>query len=136
MNKGRQQIRSQGVDGKYMREPVFGLNSARFPVTNARIMNYGIQCAELIDLFGDLPSLCDARQVTHCDRVGTRHRSQGILCSRLVAGVQNHLMPLVDEKLGCHFSESICRSRDKNTRHIQSPESCGDDDTGKKIVTK
>ena len=35
--------------------------------------------------------------ITNCDRFGTRH-SQRILCSRL-AGVQNDLMPLLDEKL-------------------------------------
>jgi hypothetical protein len=33
------------------------------------------------------------------------------------------LMPLIDEKLGCHFAEPICRPRDKDTRHIHSQES-------------
>jgi hypothetical protein len=30
MDKGRQQIRSQRVDGKQIRETVFGLNAVRF----------------------------------------------------------------------------------------------------------
>jgi len=29
--------------------------------------------------------------------------------------VQNNLMTLIDEKLGCHFAEPIRRSRDKDT---------------------
>jgi hypothetical protein len=29
---------------------------------------------------------------------------------------------LIDEKLGCHFAEPICRSSNKDTRHIYSPD--------------
>jgi hypothetical protein len=34
------------------------------------------------------------------------------------------MMCLIDEKLGCHSAEPICRSRDKDTRHIDTPETC------------
>src|SRR5271165_3668399 len=124
MDKGCQQIRSQGVDGKHMRETVFGLNTARFAVTNANVVYHDIEWAEPIDLFRDIPSLCDARHVTDCDRISARNSGQRLLCSHLVAGVQNNLMSLIDEKLGRHSAEPICRSRDKDTRHIHSPESC------------
>jgi hypothetical protein len=43
MDKGCQQIRSQRVDGKYMRETVFGLNAASFAVTDANVMDHGIE---------------------------------------------------------------------------------------------
>jgi hypothetical protein len=46
MDQGCQQIRSQGVDGKDMRETVFGLNAARFPVTNGNVMYHRIQWAK------------------------------------------------------------------------------------------
>jgi hypothetical protein len=53
-----------------------------------------------------------------------RNSRQCLLCSHLAPSVQNDLMSLIDEKLGCHFAEPICRSRDKDTRHIHSPKSC------------
>ena len=51
-----------------MRETVFGLNAARFPVTDGNVMYDGIERAEPIDLFRDVPYLCDACQVADCDR--------------------------------------------------------------------
>jgi hypothetical protein len=41
-----------------MRETVFGLNAARFAVTNANVMYDGIGRAEPIDLLRDVPNLC------------------------------------------------------------------------------
>jgi hypothetical protein len=120
MDQGCQQIRSQGVDGKDMRETVCGLNAVRFPVTNGNVMYHRIQWAEPIDLFRDVPRLCDARHVADGNRLSTGHSGQRLLCPSLVAGVQNNFMPLIDEKLGCHFAEPVCRSGDKDTRHIQS----------------
>ena len=73
MDKGCQHIRSQRVDGKNMRETVFGLNAARFPVSNGNVMDHSIEGAELIDLLRDVPSLCDARHVANCDRLSTGH---------------------------------------------------------------
>ena len=49
-----------------MKETVFGLNAARFAVTNANVMDHRIEWAEPIDLFRDIPSLCDARHVADC----------------------------------------------------------------------
>jgi hypothetical protein len=106
-----------------MRETVFGLNASGFAVTNGNIVYDGIERAEPIDLLRDVPSLCDTCHVADCDRLGARHSGQGLFCPQLVASVQNNLMPLIDEKLGCHFAEPICRSRYKDTRHILSPES-------------
>jgi len=62
----------------------------------------GIKCAELIDLFRDIPSFVAARQSPTATVFGTRHRSQSASCARaLLRGVQTYLMPLVrDEKLG------------------------------------
>jgi hypothetical protein len=80
-----------------------------------RPFSNGIERAKPIDLFREIPSLRDARHVADCDRLSTRNSAQGLLSSRLVAGAQNDLMPLIDEKLGCHFAEPICRSRDKDT---------------------
>jgi hypothetical protein len=73
MDKGCQQIRSQRVDGKNMRETLFGLNAARFAVTNANVIDHSIEWAKPIDLFRDVPSLCDARHVADCDRLSTGH---------------------------------------------------------------
>jgi hypothetical protein len=43
MDEDRQQIRSQRVYGKHMKETVFSLNATRFAVTNAHVMNHGIE---------------------------------------------------------------------------------------------
>jgi hypothetical protein len=45
MDEGRQQIRSQRVDGEHMRKTVSGLNATRFAVTNAHVMDHGIELA-------------------------------------------------------------------------------------------
>jgi hypothetical protein len=89
---------------------------------NGNVMYDGIERAEPIDLFRDAPCVCDACHVADCDRLSGRHGGQRLLCSQLVASVQNNLMPLIDEKLGCHFAEPICRSSNKDTRHIYSPD--------------
>jgi hypothetical protein len=31
-------------------------------------------------------------------------------------------MPFIDEELGCHFAEPICRSRDEDMRHTHFPQ--------------
>jgi hypothetical protein len=70
------QLRSEGVNGKHMREPIFGLDSPRFAVSNADVMYDGIERAEPIDLFRDAPSMRDARHVADCGRLSTRNSGQ------------------------------------------------------------
>jgi hypothetical protein len=43
----------------------------------------GIERAEPIDLFRDVPGLCHACHVADCDRLSARRGSQRLLCSQL-----------------------------------------------------
>lgn len=57
-----------------MRQTVFGDDSARFLVTDSRIVNDCIESAERINLFGQTPSLSDARKITNDRRFCSRNR--------------------------------------------------------------
>jgi Putative MetA-pathway of phenol degradation len=70
-------------------------------------VDYGVEPTEPVHLVGDGLRLRDARQVADDDVVGAGDLLAGLFGARGAAGVQHDLVPLLNQKLGGHFSETV-----------------------------
>ncbi len=116
-NQCGQDIRRERVDGEYLGQAVFGHDAPRLPVADACIVDHRIEGAERVDLFRDFAGLSDTRQIADDDRLRLRNGGQRFLTPRLVAGVQNCAVALLDQELCGHAAESVGRTCDEYARH-------------------
>jgi hypothetical protein len=80
-----------------MRKAVFGRKAPGLPISDTRIVNYRIEPAEPIDLIGHAAGLGNAPQIADDNGLRSGYGGQRFLPAPLVAGVQDHAMPLFDE---------------------------------------
>jgi len=116
-NECGQNIGCEGIDGKYMRQAVFGRDAPRFPVADTCIVNHCIEGAECVNLFGHVAGLSDAGQIAGYDSFRSGHGGHRFPSPLLVTSVQNYAVPLLDEELCRHSAEPIGRTCDEYTRH-------------------
>ena len=70
-----------------MGQAIFGGDAARFPVTDAGVVNHRVEKALSVDLFGDAAGLCDAGQIAGDDGLGLRNCGKRFHSSPLIARV-------------------------------------------------
>ena len=87
LNQRGQDIGCECVDGKNMRQAVFGRDAPRFLVSDARIVDHRIEGAARIDLFGHFPRLSDACQIADHNCLGSGNRGKRFASALLIASV-------------------------------------------------
>src|ERR1035437_833762 len=100
-----------------MSHAVFRDDAPGLPIADGSIVNDRVERAQPIDLLSHAASLCDAREIA--DHYGLRawHSGQSFLAPPLVACMQNYLVPPLNDKLSCHSSKPIGRTRNEHSRH-------------------
>ncbi len=121
VNQRSQDVRSERVHGKDMRQAVFGLDAARLSIPDPGIVDHCVERAEGVDLLRDVAGLPDAREISDDDCFRLRNGLERFLAPLPVACVQNNGMPLLDQELSGHPPETIGRACDEHARHCSSP---------------
>jgi hypothetical protein len=99
-------LESEHVDDKDVLETVDGLDSA-FAVTDSGIVNHGIERPQEVRLIGEPTGLGDAREVAHQHAVCLRRGGARVPGPRLVAGVEDCLMPGGQQSLRRPEAETV-----------------------------
>jgi hypothetical protein len=76
-------------------------------ITDARIVDYSVEAAELVDLVGKCSCPSDGGKVPGDNSSSAGCRRERFATSTLVSTVQYDLMALVDEEPGRHETEAI-----------------------------
>jgi hypothetical protein len=76
-------------------------------ITDARIVDYSIKAAELVDLVGDCSWPSDGGEVPGDNSASAGCRREGVATSTLVSPVQYDVMALVDQEPGRHEAEAV-----------------------------
>src|ERR1700757_1119350 len=99
-NVGREHIDSEDArnSGLLLHPPL--------AITDARIVDYRVEAAELVDLVGNCPCPSDGREVSGNNSPGAGCRREGVATSPIVSSVQYDLMALVDQEAGRHEAEA------------------------------
>jgi len=85
-----------------LRETVDGLNAARFPITDAGIVDHRVKPAQRVDLLRSPSRLGDTRQVADNDGLGLRKQATRVSGAPVIPRVQRHLMIVSDEQARGH----------------------------------
>src|SRR5215831_2090925 len=76
-------------------------------IANARIVDYGVEASELIDLLRNSSRPSDGGEVPGNNPSGAACRSKGVTTSALVSPVQDNVMALFDQEPGRHETEAV-----------------------------
>src|ERR1700684_4461340 len=101
-----------------MRQAIFGGNASRLSVTNSCIVNHSVEGPELVYLFRDFAGLRDAGQIAGDDALSSRNERHRLLPSLLITRMQHNAVPLLDQELCGHLTQTIGRTGDKDTCHV------------------
>src|SRR5437016_5156628 len=110
------------IDGKHFGHAVLGFASLRVSIPDSRVVNHRVERAELVYLFGHAASLGDAPQIAHDHTFRPWRGGKRLFSSFLVASVQEHAVPLFEEKVSRQASEAVGGTRDEDARHDRSSE--------------
>jgi hypothetical protein len=88
-----------------MRQAI-GSEAMPFTVANCRIVDYGIEATQRIDLGGNILRPGDSLNVANHDRFGFRQFSPRMLSTGGVAGMQDNLVTLADESIRSHEAKA------------------------------
>ena len=92
----RQNVEREHVDSEDARNSGLHFHPP-LAITDARIMDYGIETAQLVDLVGNCSCPSDGREVSGDNFPGAGCRGESVATSNLVSPVQYDLMALVDQ---------------------------------------
>jgi hypothetical protein len=107
VNERGQQVGRQHIRLKDVLEAVLGLASGGLAVADTGVVDDRVEDAAGVDQVGQLSGARDRGEVA-CKRRGrARDASQCLLCARLVASVQDHLVAPADELFGCLATEPV-----------------------------
>jgi len=121
LNQRGQDVRCELIDGKYLRQTVFGRDAPGLPVSDSCIVNHCIEGAECLDLFGHVAGLSDARQIAGDDCLRSQNGGKRFASSLLVTGMQNYAVPLLDQELCGHAAKPVGGTWDEHSRHYLLP---------------
>ena len=76
-------------------------------ITDARIVDYRVERAKLVDLVGNGSCPSDGGEVPGDNSLGAGCRREGVATSTFVSPVQYDLIALVDQEPGRHEAEAV-----------------------------
>ena len=76
-------------------------------IADARIVDYSVEAAELVDLVGKCSCPSDGREVPTDSSLGAGCRCEGVAAPTIIPPVQDDLMALLDQELGRHKTEAV-----------------------------
>jgi hypothetical protein len=91
----RQNVRSEHIDSEDARNSELHLHPP-LAITEARIVDYSVEAAELVDLIGNCSCPSDGGEVSGDKSPGAGCRREHVAASTLVSPAQYDLMALVD----------------------------------------
>src|SRR5260370_37565963 len=102
----RQNVGREHIDSKDARNSGLHLHPP-LAITDARIVDYSVETAELADLVGHCSCPGDGREVSRDDSSGAGCRRERVATSTLVSPVQYDLMTLVDQDPSRHEAQAV-----------------------------
>ena len=81
-----------------------------FPIADSRIMDYGIEATERIDLGSDIFCAGDGLNVSDYDRLSLRQGVPGVLCAFGIARMEHHPMAPARKQFARHQAEAGSRA--------------------------
>src|SRR5437868_8435148 len=102
----RQNVGREHIDSKDARNSGLHLHPP-LAITDARIVDYSVEAAELVDLIGKCSCPSDGREVRGDNSSGGGCRRERFATSTLVSPVQYNLMALLDQEPGRHETAAI-----------------------------
>ena len=105
-DQGRQNVGREHIDSKDARNSGLHFHPP-LAITDARIVDYSIEAAELVDLVGNCSWPSDGGEVPGDNSASAGCRREGVATSTLVSPVQYDVMALVDQEPGRHEAEAV-----------------------------
>src|SRR5438105_3954735 len=102
----RQNVGREHIDREDARNSGFHLHPA-LAITDARIVDYGVEGAEPVHLLCNSSCPGDSREVSGNNSRGAGCRREGVATSTLVSPVQYDRMAFVDEEPRRHQAEAV-----------------------------